>query len=109
MGARAARGGVALLAWGIVGGETSWTAPATLARLVGGLGRSRCSPGASARVATPLVEPALFRVRAFRVAVVGYLVFSAAFYALLLANVLYLTGVWHYGVLPRGSPSRRDR
>ncbi len=28
--------------------------------------------------------------------------FSAAFYALLLANVLYLTGVWHYAVLAAG-------
>ena len=94
--------GVALLAWGIVGGETSWTAPATLARLVGGLGLLAVFAWRSARVATPLVEPALFRVRAFRAAIVGYLVFSAAFYALLLANVLFLTGVWHYAVLTAG-------
>ncbi len=33
--------GVALLAWGIVGGETSWTAPATVARLAGGLAAAR--------------------------------------------------------------------
>jgi NTE family protein len=95
-------GGVALLAWGIVGGETSWTAPATLARLLGGLGLLAVFAWRNARVATPLVEPALFRVRAFRVAIVGYLVFSAAFYALLLANVLFLTGVWHYAVLTAG-------
>ena len=94
--------GVALVAWGIVGGETSWTAPATLARLGGGLGLLAVFAWRSARVATPLVEPALFRVRAFRAAVVGYLVFSAAFYALLLANVLFLTGVWHYAVLTAG-------
>jgi MFS family permease len=93
---------VALLAWGIVGGETSWTAPATLARLVGGLGLLAVFAWRSARVATPLVEPALFRVPAFRAAIVGYLVFSAAFYALLLANVLYLTGVWHWAVLSAG-------
>ena len=94
--------GVALVAWGIVGGETSWTAPATLARLGGGLGLLALFAWRSARVATPLVEPALFRVRAFRAAVVGYLVFSAAFYALLLANILFLTGVWHYDVLTAG-------
>ena len=94
--------GVALVARGIVGGETSWTAPATLARLGGGLGLLAVFAWRSARVATPLVEPALFRVRAFRAAVVGYLVFSAAFYALLLANVLFLTGVWHYAVLTAG-------
>jgi EmrB/QacA subfamily drug resistance transporter len=94
--------GVALLAWGIVGGETSWTAPDTLARLVGGLAALAVFAWRIRRVPTPLVEPALFRVPAFRVAIVGYLVFSAAFYALLLANVLYLTGVWHYGVLAAG-------
>ncbi len=95
-------GGVALLAWGIVGGETSWTAPATLARLVGGLALLALFAWRSGRVANPLVEPALFRVRAFRASILGYLVFSAAFYALLLANVLYLTGVWHYSVLLAG-------
>jgi EmrB/QacA subfamily drug resistance transporter len=94
--------GVALLAWGIVGGETSWTAPSTVARLVGGLALLGGFAWRSGRVATPLVEPALFRVRAFRASVVGYLVFSAAFYALLLANVLFLTGVWHYDVLRAG-------
>ena len=94
--------GVALLAWGIVGGETSWTAPATVARLAGGLAGLGVFVWRNGRVATPLVELALFRVPAFRVAIVGYLVFSAAFYALLLANVLYLTGVWHYAVLAAG-------
>nr|MBA3905871.1 MFS transporter [Pseudonocardiales bacterium] len=95
-------GGVALVAWGIVGGETSWTSPSTLARLVGGLGLLGVFAWRSVRVERPLIEPALFRVRAFRASIVGYLVFSAAFYALLLANVLYLTGVWHYGVLLAG-------
>jgi nitrate/nitrite transporter NarK len=90
------------VAWGIVGGETSWTAPDTLARLVGGLVLLAVFAWRSHRVANPLVEPALFRVRAFRASVMGYLVFSGAFYALLLANVLYLTGVWHYGVLLAG-------
>jgi EmrB/QacA subfamily drug resistance transporter len=94
--------GVALLAWGIVGGETSWTAPATVARLAGGLAALGVFVWRNGRVVTPLVELALFRVPAFRVAIVGYLVFSAAFYALLLANVLYLTGVWHYAVLAAG-------
>jgi EmrB/QacA subfamily drug resistance transporter len=94
--------GVALVAWGIVSGETSWTAPATLAGLGGGFALLAVFAWRSRQVATPLVEPALFRVRAFRASLVGYLVFSAAFYALLLANVLYLTGVWRYDVLVAG-------
>lgn len=83
-------------------GETSWTAPGTLARLAGGLGLLAGFAWRNARTDAPLVEPALLRVRAFRASIVGYLVFSAAFYALLLANVLYLTGVWRYDVLQAG-------
>jgi MFS family permease len=48
------------------------------------------------------VEPALFRLRAFTGSVVGYLVFSAGFYALLLSNILFLTRAWGYDVLLAG-------
>jgi len=50
----------------------------------------------------PVFELALFRVRSFAVANAGVFVFSAGFYALLLSNVLFLTGVWHDGVLHAG-------
>ena len=94
--------GVALLSLGIVNGESSWTAAATLAPLLGGLALLAAFAVRSARVPHPLVEPALFRLRAFTGSIAGYLVFSAAFYALLLANVLFLTGVWRYDVLTAG-------
>lgn len=94
--------GVALLSLGIVNGETSWTAPATVAPLAGGLALLVGFGVRSARVPNPLVEPALFRLRAFAGSVAGYLVFSAAFYALLLSNILFLTGVWRYDVLAAG-------
>jgi EmrB/QacA subfamily drug resistance transporter len=56
----------------------------------------------SGRVAVPVVEPALLRVRAFAVANVGTLLFAASFYAMLLGNILFLTQVWGYDVLQAG-------
>jgi EmrB/QacA subfamily drug resistance transporter len=56
----------------------------------------------SARHRSPVFELALFRVRSFAVANTAVTIFSAGFYALLLCNVLFLTGVWHYSVLRAG-------
>jgi EmrB/QacA subfamily drug resistance transporter len=56
----------------------------------------------SARHRAPVFELSLFRVRSFAAANAGTFVFSAGFYALLLSNVLFLTGVWHYSVLKAG-------
>jgi MFS family permease len=56
----------------------------------------------------PIVRPQLLRVRSFAVANAASLLFAAAFYGMLLCNVLFLTGVWHYDVLKAGlaiSPS----
>jgi len=56
----------------------------------------------SARHPSPVVDPALFRVRSFSVSIAGIFAFALAFYAFLLANVLFLTGPWHYSVLEAG-------
>jgi EmrB/QacA subfamily drug resistance transporter len=50
----------------------------------------------------PVVELSLFRVRSFAVACAGVGLFSLGFYALLLSNILFLTGVWHYSILKAG-------
>jgi EmrB/QacA subfamily drug resistance transporter len=50
----------------------------------------------------PVIELSLFRVRSFAVANAGSFVFAMGFYALLLCNVLFLTGVWHYSILRAG-------
>jgi len=47
----------------------------------------------------PLLEPALFAHASFRAGNLGTLLFSAAFFSLILGNVLFLTGVWGYTVL----------
>ncbi len=50
----------------------------------------------------PVLELALFRVRSFAAACVGVFVFSLGFYAVLLANILFLTSVWGYSTLEAG-------
>jgi EmrB/QacA subfamily drug resistance transporter len=51
---------------------------------------------------SPVVDLSLFRRRSFAVANVGTLLFSAAFYGMLLVHVLFLTSVWGYSVLTAG-------
>jgi MFS family permease len=95
--------GVALLSLGIVKGqEWGWGG----ARVVGTLGAGALVlvlfAIRSSRHPAPVVEPALFRVRSFAVANAGAFAFALGFYAFLLGNVLFLTGVWHYSVLTAG-------
>jgi EmrB/QacA subfamily drug resistance transporter len=52
--------------------------------------------------ASPVIDLTLFRVRSFSVANGATLLFAAAFFAMLLGNVLFLTSVWHYTILQAG-------
>ena len=71
----------------------SWAASAlALAALAA---RSRRHPA-------PVLEPGLLRIRSFGVGNATMLLLSMGFYALLLANVLFLTDVWGYSVLEAG-------
>jgi EmrB/QacA subfamily drug resistance transporter len=57
------------------------------------------------RIAThpsPIVEPALLKVRAFSLATIGSLLFFMGFAGMLLASVLFLTGVWHEPIVTAG-------
>ena len=58
---------------------------------------------AAARHPRPIVEPALFRHRSFRVGNLGTLLFAAAFFSLILGNVVFLTSIWGYTVLQAGA------
>jgi EmrB/QacA subfamily drug resistance transporter len=94
---------IALLALGFVKapdwGWTGWQTIASLAASVAGLAafveRSRVHH-------TPVLELPLLRVRRFAGAVGAALLFSMAFGAMLLAGVLFLTGVWDYSILKAG-------
>jgi EmrB/QacA subfamily drug resistance transporter len=56
----------------------------------------------SARHPAPVLEPAILRIRSFSTANAAFFVFSVGFYALLLGNILFLTGVWRYSLLKAG-------
>jgi EmrB/QacA subfamily drug resistance transporter len=51
---------------------------------------------------SPIVEPALLKVRAFSLATLGSLLFFMGFAGMLLASVLFLTGIWHEPIVTAG-------
>jgi EmrB/QacA subfamily drug resistance transporter len=86
----------------VEGDEWGWTSAATLGcfaaaaiLLAAVVERSRSHP-------RPIVEPALFAHRSFRAGNLGTLLFAAAFFSLILGNVLFLTTIWGYSVLTAG-------
>jgi EmrB/QacA subfamily drug resistance transporter len=95
--------GVGVLALGLVKAPAwGWADARTLgaivlAALMLGVFSARCRSHPS-----PVVDPALVRVRSFAMANVAAVLFSASFAAMLLGSVLFLTGVWHYSVLRAG-------
>jgi EmrB/QacA subfamily drug resistance transporter len=95
--------GVALVSLVIVEGrDWGWGGGRVLGALVAGLAFLVLFGVRSSRHPAPVVEPALFRVRSFAVANAGNFAFALGFYAFLLANVLFLTGPWHYSILSAG-------
>jgi EmrB/QacA subfamily drug resistance transporter len=95
--------GIGALALGIVKGrDWGWGSP----EIVGSLAAAAVLVAAlavrSSRHPAPVVEPAILRVRSFSVATLANAVFFAAFGGMVLAGVLFLTGVWHYSVLEAG-------
>ena len=95
--------GVAALSLGIVKGpDWGWSSPGVVGSLVAAAAFLAGLVVRSARHRAPAVDLELFRVRAFAVSVSGTFLFSLAFYALLLGNILFLTQVWGYSVLKAG-------
>jgi EmrB/QacA subfamily drug resistance transporter len=103
LGAMLLTAGVALLTVAIVqGGAWGWSSASILsllalsAALIGLLARRIVTHPA------PIVEPELLQVRAFSAATLGSLLFFAGFAGMLLASVLFLTGIWHEPILTAG-------
>jgi len=95
--------GIGALALALVkGNEWGWGDPRTVGAFALAAVLVPAVVWRSRRVAAPIVEPALLRVRAFAVANVATVLFAASFYAMLLGNVLFLTQVWGYDVLDAG-------
>ena len=94
---------VALVALGIVKGpDWGWESVEVIGSIAVGLALLPVVVVRSLRHPAPVIELSLFKVRSFAVANGGMLVFSAAFYALLLANILFTTEVWGWSVLKAG-------
>jgi EmrB/QacA subfamily drug resistance transporter len=95
--------GVGAVALGLVEGHAwGWGSGRVLGAVAGGLVVLVLFLVRSARHPAPVVELALFRVRSFAVSSAAVFVYALGFYALLLSNILFLTGVWHYSVLKAG-------
>src|SRR3954449_2582474 len=103
LGALLGTTGIAALTLGLVKGEAwGWGAASTLAAL----GLAVVALGAFAlhtvRHENPLVDPALFRGRAFRGASLALVLFSMAFGGMLLSIVLWMQGAWGWSALKSG-------
>jgi EmrB/QacA subfamily drug resistance transporter len=95
--------GVGLLSLGIVKGQDwGWDSARVIGSLAGAALALAAFVARSARHPAPVVELGLLRVRSFAVANVGVFLFALGFYALLLGNILFLTGVWGWSVLKAG-------
>ncbi|MDG4829904.1 MFS transporter [Solwaraspora sp. WMMD1047] len=104
LGALLLGGAVAAVALVLVEGERwGWTSARVVGGVVAGGVLFLAFVGRSARHPEPVIEPALLRIRSFMAANTGSFVFGMGFYALLICNVLFLTGVWGYGILLAGA------
>ncbi len=94
---------LAVFTLAIVKGEDwGWTSPAVLGCLVGSAALAALFVLSSRRHRSPLIDPALLRIRSFVVGNLATVVAGMGFYAYLLTNILWLQYVWGYTVLGAG-------
>ena len=95
--------GVGGLTLGLVrGGDWGWTSVRTVAVLTAAVALLGLFTLRTLRHRNPLIEPGLFRVRAFSAASVTMLLFSVAFGANLLSIVLWMQDAWGWSALRTG-------
>lgn len=96
-------GSIALLSLALVQApDWGWGAPATLASIAAAALGTGAFLLRSARHAAPVVDLPMLRVRSFAMANLAGLLFTAAFAAMLLGNVLFVTQAWGWSVLQTG-------
>jgi EmrB/QacA subfamily drug resistance transporter len=102
-GAALAAGSLGLLALGLVEGNAwGWTSAATLGSFASAALLLAAVVARCLRHPRPIVDLALLRIPSFRQGTLGTLLFAAAFFSMILGNILFLTGVWEYSVLSAG-------
>jgi MFS family permease len=103
VGAVLAAASLGLLALGLVEGNTwGWGSAPTLGSLAGAAVLLAAVVRRCQTHPRPIVDLALLRIRSFRLGTLGTLLFAAAFFSMILGNILFLTGVWGYTVLSAG-------
>ncbi|MGE0818059.1 MAG: MDR family MFS transporter/patatin-like phospholipase family protein [Candidatus Nanopelagicales bacterium] len=92
-----------VLTLGIVKGEDwGWTSAAVIGCFVGSAVLAALFVVSSKRHRSPLLDPALLRIRPFVVGNVATIVAGVGFYAYLLTNILWLQYVWGYSIVVSG-------
>jgi EmrB/QacA subfamily drug resistance transporter len=86
----------------VKGQDWGWGSPAILALLATTLVTVPGIWWRSVRHPSPILDPAMLRVRSFSLAAFASVLFFGGFGAMLLASVLFLTSVWHEDVLTAG-------
>jgi EmrB/QacA subfamily drug resistance transporter len=84
------------------GPEWGWSSGRILGALVAAGGLGALFLHRSSRHAEPVLDLTLFESRSFTVANAATLLYAMGFFAMLLGNILFLTGVWHYSILRAG-------
>ena len=82
--------------------EWGWDDPRTIGALAAAVAGIALFAARCASHPSPIVDPAMLRVRSFSMANVAAILFSAAFGAMLLSNVLFQTTVWGESILRAG-------
>ena len=102
-GAALLAGALALLVLAISEGPTwGWASVSIVTSFVGAAVIGAIFFVRSARHRDPVLDLTLFRARSFAVANAAVVVYAMGFFAMLLGNILFLTGVWHYSILRAG-------
>src|SRR5581483_6898098 len=84
------------------GSTWSWTGARTLVALAVALVGGAVFVHRTVHHGNPVIDPTLFQSRAFTIANGATVVYAAGFFAMLLGNILFLTGVWHYSIMRAG-------
>ncbi|MFI0777145.1 MFS transporter [Streptomyces sp. NPDC021212] len=82
--------------------DWGYGAPATLGFLAGGMVAGGLAVAHMRRHPDPVVDPALFRTRAFTAATLGLLGYFLAYASMLLASTLLFTGAWGWSTVRAG-------
>ncbi|WP_234356900.1 MFS transporter [Streptomyces sp. NBRC 110028] len=82
--------------------DWGYRAPATLGFLAAGVATGGLAVAHMRRHPDPVVDPALFRTRAFTAATLGLFTYFLAYAAMVLASTLLFTGVWGWSTVRAG-------